>query len=446
MNPELQRNIWLELSPLRILMMPPLLALVFLLAVLLNESNDQLVEILTWTAATLLGLFTVWGASRAFNSIDEEIKERTWDFQKMSPMSAWSMTWGKLLGSTIYAWYGAGICLVVFVLSGLQLSTPYYVFSAMYLYLAGSIGFHALCILSAIDSHSQRRDSSSDASGFKIILMMASLCFLIPVFKVFKTIFYGNSSPLLWHGTELAGIPFLLVWATVFSVWFVFGAYRVMRSELMYEVAPRAWIAFLVLVVIFISGFDSVFSSEYTSGVGYILLVASAVALSGTYIMLLRERIDVVSLRRLFRSIPTSDFWLLRTNMPRWFASLVFCLTVATVHYGLYFFSFFKSSERAALLSALPLIVCLMAIRDLIVLMLIRISEARKGRHFFWFFVSFILLYVLFPLILAQISDGALLQLFFPWLATSAVTGLTIALLWSGVSLTSFVVYWRARQ
>ena len=30
----------------------------------------------------------------------------------MSALDAWKFAWGKVLGSTIYTWYGAGICLL----------------------------------------------------------------------------------------------------------------------------------------------------------------------------------------------------------------------------------------------------------------------------------------------------------------------------------------------
>ena len=42
-----------------------------------------------------------------------EIRDRTWDGQRLSSLGAGTMIWGKLFGSTIFNWFGGAICLAV---------------------------------------------------------------------------------------------------------------------------------------------------------------------------------------------------------------------------------------------------------------------------------------------------------------------------------------------
>ena len=58
-------------------------------------------------------LVGAWGSFAVVGSINSEISERTWDQQRLSALSPWQMAWGKLLGSSIYPWFGGAICAAV---------------------------------------------------------------------------------------------------------------------------------------------------------------------------------------------------------------------------------------------------------------------------------------------------------------------------------------------
>ena len=110
MNPEFERNVWLELTPRRTLMMAGLLVLIFFAA--------SLAEGVEWGPSGVASLLyyvlvVVWGSRNAAMSVVGEIRDRTWETQRLSSLSAATMTWGKLFGSTIYNWLGGAICLVV---------------------------------------------------------------------------------------------------------------------------------------------------------------------------------------------------------------------------------------------------------------------------------------------------------------------------------------------
>ncbi|MEX2009794.1 MAG: hypothetical protein WEC41_06330, partial [Dongiaceae bacterium] len=111
-NPELTRNLWLQLSPTRLAAAPAVLGCVFWLAWVgpgLSGWNN-----VAWTAQVLFFLIAMlWGTRRAADTLAEEIAGATWNSQRMSALGAWQLTWGKFLGGTAYVWYAAAICLAV---------------------------------------------------------------------------------------------------------------------------------------------------------------------------------------------------------------------------------------------------------------------------------------------------------------------------------------------
>ena len=64
MNPELQRNVWLEFSWHRLVLMPCVLALIFLCAAL-GTQPDSDVGVTTTGLLLFTGLAGFWGARRA---------------------------------------------------------------------------------------------------------------------------------------------------------------------------------------------------------------------------------------------------------------------------------------------------------------------------------------------------------------------------------------------
>ena len=101
MNAEFRRNLWLELSTHRLIAMPAALALVLALVYAMSdEPRESLAATSAWIAAAFLG---VWGVRSAAESVGEEMRNRTWDAQRMSALGPWEMTWGKLVGSAAFA-------------------------------------------------------------------------------------------------------------------------------------------------------------------------------------------------------------------------------------------------------------------------------------------------------------------------------------------------------
>ena len=91
-SPEFQRNIWLELTSHRLVGMPAvLLAVFFLIYLVTGELFSDATRITAMTLYFLLAL--LWGTRLAGEALVNEIQDRTWDQQRMSSISPWSMSW-----------------------------------------------------------------------------------------------------------------------------------------------------------------------------------------------------------------------------------------------------------------------------------------------------------------------------------------------------------------
>ena len=86
MNPELRRNLWLQLSPQRLIAAPVALGIVFGLGWLTAPQ---------WLSSIGLTIFYLligfWGTRRAADTLAEETAGGTWDGQRLSSLGAWAM-------------------------------------------------------------------------------------------------------------------------------------------------------------------------------------------------------------------------------------------------------------------------------------------------------------------------------------------------------------------
>ena len=87
-NAEFRRNLWLEFSTHRLVAMPVvLLLLLFTANTLSGETRPGVVTAAALWAMVAIGWF--WGTRRAAESVNEELRARTWDLQRLSALSPW---------------------------------------------------------------------------------------------------------------------------------------------------------------------------------------------------------------------------------------------------------------------------------------------------------------------------------------------------------------------
>ena len=93
--------------------------------ILVNSDGRGYAALATVAGFACLVLLTAWGSKMAADGIGDEARNRTWDAQRLTSIGPWQMTCGKLAGATAFAWYGGGLCLLVFIAAGVgQLPAP----------------------------------------------------------------------------------------------------------------------------------------------------------------------------------------------------------------------------------------------------------------------------------------------------------------------------------
>jgi hypothetical protein len=305
MNPEFRRNLWLELTPRRVLLMVIVLGLAFFAAALSGGTDYRP----AWVAEmAYYFIVVVWGSRNAALSVVGEIRDRTWDGQRLSSLTAAAMTWGKLFGSTIYNWFGGAICLAViiaseFVHQGLFTAG----LDAVYFVALGLISQSVALLASLIAV--RRRQSHSRFGLF--IYQVAGIVAACAVFYLWKAADPAGSfitrKPasefVQWWGQHLDARPFFLVTLALFTAWTLVGCYREMRVELKMRNGPLVWAVFLVFMGIYVAGFDAWLPTATDTGAGAWNAVALRLALAGgtyaylSYVMVLLEPKDRVLYR-----------------------------------------------------------------------------------------------------------------------------------------------------
>lgn len=233
MNAELQRNLWLEATPLK-LVLPPLIVLMALVVPHYTFNIGQHVA-----EFLLLVMGIAWGGHRAAGAIPEEVLAGTWDGQRLSAMGPWALGWGKLFGSTLAVWYSMAWVLACALWVGD--SRP----ADLLLVAAGSFFVMALSFLLSLlllRAAGRRVRAHATVSHSLAATLVLSLGGALPS--------SGTWYAMLWTDRWLTIFAFLLFGAAA-----VFGVYRSMREELQMRNLPWALAGFLVLAFGFFSGF-----------------------------------------------------------------------------------------------------------------------------------------------------------------------------------------------
>ena len=424
MNPEFRRNLWLELTPRRLTLAAALLALIFFAAALSGGSGDRP----AWIAGLLYYIIVVlWGSRSAALSVVGEIRDRTWDAQRLSSLGAGEMAWGKLLGSTIYNWYAGGICLAVMLAHSIaHTGALTALFDLVYFVAIGLIAQAAAFLASLIAV--SRRQVHSRAEIF--LYQLAGIAAAVAVAWVWDaadpagSMIAGRTPTqfIVWWGHAFGARPFLLVSLALFTAWTLAGCYRQMRLELKLENGPFVWLGFLVFIGIYAAGFDSWLSqSPQTAHWDLVALrlglVASTFA-TLTYIMVFLEPKDRVHFRWLggqfARGRIDRVLWGLESFLMSYIAMLLACAALIG----------WQWSHDPAAIADLALIAAGMGFitRDVALFVLLHALPGRR-RGDFTAALTLFALYLLIPAILNGLGLGSALVFFYPkptapvWLA-----------------------------
>jgi len=256
MNPELQRNLWLELSPMRLLMMPAIIGLIFAAVWTTwgfgTEAQGQLAAVAAVARSLFFFIVVIWGTWISARLVTGDIRDRTWDFQRMSAISSWSMVAGKLIGGTAFIWYGGAICLVPIIMytaaTGDSADVPREI-----LFRVG-MGVFAHATAFFVSMLAVRRDAASSrlASFFAMAAGVGAAAWVWSVW--IGTQDWPLNVQFTWYQIEMALPTFMVASLLVFAAWAIVGNWTLMRHELQIPTGPFVWIGFIVFAMAYYAG------------------------------------------------------------------------------------------------------------------------------------------------------------------------------------------------
>ena len=430
-SPELQRNLWLQLSWGRVLAAPILIGIV-VAAVLASwkPAPSHLAEYARWGFVLLVAL---WSTRRVADSLAEEVGGGTWESQRMSGMSAWSMVWGKLIGGASFPWYCALICLGLMIWFTLQ--TPSADLRIALAYQVGTLLLAAVlaqatalvvALLLLRKAQFRRRLTVTMAQ------IAGLLAFAVAVYWEYSAVPLAAAiGTVRWYQQEYPANQFYLGSVAIFTVWALVAAWRLMRAELLYVNRPWLWTLFTLFCMGYAAGFVPWDVEPLTSR----LASGCIVGLALTYAAFFAEAKDPVRYRWGLARFKALHWWRALEFMPWWVISYVLAAiaggaTIWSILMGgalAWQNSWAAAVERYA--SALTLgtfayvfaALLLFTLRDMLFLLWLNFTGKMRGRADLGGLVALAIAYGPLPMLLVGVGASRFLAATSPFAVTSLV-------------------------
>ncbi len=426
LNPEFQRQLYLEFSQARLIGVPLILGVIFALTYLLDDYHFA-----TVTTQSALGLFLImvsfWGARQAVDSVLDEQRSHTWDTQRLSALDPWTMVCGKLLGSTLVVWYGGIICLIVYGLSAPNASNFFWVCS--YAITSGLLVQSVSLLLSLIALRKGQISSNSVIIGLAIIAAFTIGSWIMPLSQDSQSL--QDTPNATWYGLDTTVQLLTLVSVCVALFWCVVGNYRIMAQELRIRTLPWVWSAFAVFLIVYAGGFipsDELGNNFYA--------IAFCICLTLSYLVAFAEHHEAMRIKRLFTYIAEENWLRSAEELPLWCVTFVLAVLLAVP-------LLFAKPESIDDLHIYPVSVLLLLLRDIGIFLFFNYGK-NPQRAFSLTLLYMVLLYGVFPGIFTAADQQWLVALFFPLLAQNM--GLSVVYSLAQGALIWYLLYKRWQE
>jgi hypothetical protein len=405
-NPEFRRQLWLNVSIERLVAAPVVLLLVF---ALIGVGSDWRREALAVWALCLAAMISgLLGGASAIESLASEARARTWDWQRLSGLGPWKMTWGKLLGSTLYAQYGACIAYAAYLwVGGVRPGDPSPT-TIVLLGLATGLLIQSAGMLVAAWQIVSQRPQGSLAASYLLSAGAAGLMLLMLVSNADR--FPGDrGTTLSWFSLTLTAPQFWLASAVAFLGWSIFASYRVLRDELQGRSPPWAAMAFAVFLAIYFAGaLTRTVGGITVHGTASMRLVNAVMAFAAlAYALSLSATMRRVELERWLVAVRHRDASTAWRETPAWIACVALGLAA-----GIFAATWAGTlSDAPAPTAALCVMLPLIVLRDAALMLALRLRGGPLASDG-WLLVFCIGLHGFVPWVAAAIGGDELRQFF----------------------------------
>lgn len=424
MNPEFQRYLYLDFSVARLIGMPSFLLIVFALTFLIDDKSFS-----EATANTAIGLYVAivlfWGAKQSSESIYDEIRNNTWDLQKTSALSPWSLTWGKLFGSTLFNWYGGLLCLIMYTLASSD--SDYLTLTWLY---ALSSGLLAQAVSLQISLFALRRKQALN-SGVNYLFALCALFFIMPLMFEIDEFFTVS---VIWYRDSYNQAYFNLLALVVCCAWVIVGIYRLLSEELRIRSLPIAWVSFIAFSTFYISGFVLYEQPEQRGWLLIALMVEFALCVSLNYLLLFVDSNNPMQFRKLALYFQQQQWDRFAQELPCWLINVVLALPAMIILTAL------LPVEKMDEIYFYPLVIFLLLLRDMGILLFFSYA-ANPKRAISLTVLYLVCLYGLLPSIFLALDVDAIAAVILPLLNTNMSLAIVYAAI--QVSFIGFLLFQR---
>lgn len=370
LSPEFHRNLWANFSLFRLAAVPVLTGLGSLTIMNMSEKGFDALMIGSLTFYWLVVI--VWGSYAAGAAVQDEIRNNTWDFQRISSIAPWQYAIGKFFGTTSYIWYfglmlwavfaaawfsqisagalpggnAASILLSRATKNGLlppemaaQENMRQFLFSTFFMVLAGifaqALAFYEGCRSLTAGSDRTRGIARwrANMGGFLMGVIAGSIIFFTfapgsvsPGRQPFGGIYsaYSKLGEVDWHNIMIDGLTLTVCSLLFFTGWLLVGIWRLLKEGLMCKLWPVAWPLFTATLIIYCTGFmeDPAHQLRFGCTIAFIL----------TYIVMFRDAGNPAKYRRLATAVEKGEPSRIIENIPLWATS---ALLLALLYAGL---------------------------------------------------------------------------------------------------------------
>jgi len=240
-NPELIRNLRIQMRPKRMIVAAAITAIVSLIILpalwpdapggaASGRGMGYLASVLVFQSVTIL----IGGGIACLQSISREKDQNTFDYQRITRLSPLELAMGKLLGAPSMAYF-IGLCLIPAALLALPKSGWSFgdLLDAWILLLFGALAFHSFTVLMSM---LLRRSLST---GVVLLFLFfagipgMSLSTVLLTRGIHGT---GGSQTINFYGVALPFTPFFCFVYASFAAWFILALERnIKRDPAMYE-------------------------------------------------------------------------------------------------------------------------------------------------------------------------------------------------------------------
>ncbi len=407
LNPEFQRQLYLEFSQARLIGVPMILGVIFALTYLIDNSHFADV-----TARSALGLFILivsfWGSRQVMDSVLEEQRSHTWDTQRLSALDPWTMVSGKLLGSTLVVWYGGAICLIVFGISASNANKFFWICS--YAITSGLLVQSIGLLLSLVSLRKWQVSNNSFTMALAFVAALALGTWIMPLLEDWRT--FQDAPDTTWYGLNTTVHFLTLISICLALFWCVVGNYRLMAQELSIRTVPWVWLVFALFMIIYIGGFIA--SDKFSE---HFYITSFSICLVLSYLAVFAEHHEAMRIKRLITYFTEKNWRRSAEELPLWCITFVLAALLSLP------LSFIDLTDLDDDFHIYPLSILFLLLRDIGIFLYFNYSK-NPQRALSLTLLTFILLYGVFPGIFSAAEQQWLTALFFPLIAPNIALSL----------------------